>query len=422
MRPRPRHDSTIAPLRASLSAKVLVSIGTALALLGAIAGACMAEDSDRVRYYLHLRGQDTNPLTGVHDHVGLSLGANLGRYWGLELSGDVFERQVTLGGRTFGEYGMGAVVPQLRLRYPFLDDRLVPYVVGGIGVGLAEFNDRKAPAFTIPVKGGTSVFPVGTIGTGIEYYFADNLALGVEFKYLVGPEQTLTVDGVRQPQRVNSLLTTLGLRMLVPELRPPPPAEARDPVLTRLYVALRYGATTSINSAYSGIEVEPEPAAFFGAGTQFFGAGIGLNFGRYLGAEFWAEGYEARLTLKGVGSVKEVGVGHFIPYFRLRYPLWDGRLVPAVFGGIGLSSVKTNDTKAHGADIDVETSQFGLATGVGAGIEYFIASNVAMGVDVRYLTVRGHTIQINDGPKLDGHFDTVAVTFTIRTFLWTFGH
>src|SRR5918995_6895575 len=114
--------------------RVLVTCFTVLVLGAATAVPGWAEDSDRIRY-LQLRGQDTNPWTGVHDHWGLSLGANLGRYWGLELSADTFERRIQRSGDTLAEFGVVALAPQLRLRYPLLDDRLVPYVVGGAGGG-----------------------------------------------------------------------------------------------------------------------------------------------------------------------------------------------------------------------------------------------------------------------------------------------
>lgn len=401
--------------------RALSRVGGALALVAATASACAAADSDRVRFYLQLRGQDTNPVTEVHDHWGFSLGANLGRYWGLELSGDAFERAVEFGGRTVGEYGVGAFVPQLRLRYPFFDDRLVPYVVAGVGVGMSEFNDRKQPAFGVSVGNASSVFPVGTVGAGIEYYFADNLALGMELKYLMAGDQTLTIGGTRHTQEVQSLFTTVGLRMLVPELDPQLLAETRAVVPTRLYVGLRYGGTFLTNSTpFSGVEVHPEPAAFFSRATQFYGAAVGLNFGRHLGAELTADGYEAVLAVPGVGSVADVSVAHFIPYVRLRYPLWDGRVSPYVLGGVGLSSVRTNDTKPAGAAVEVKISQFGLAAGAGAGLEYFVASNLALGAETRYLTARGHSARINNGPEHDGHFDAVAVVLTLRVFLAAF--
>ena len=152
----------------------------ALVLASALPG--HAEDSARVRYYLHLRAEDTNPATGVHDHWGVSLGVNLGRYWGLELAADSFERRVEGLGRTLGEIGIGAFVPQLRLRYPLLGDRLVPYVIGGVGLGVTEFNDRKPrtpPDTMVSIKGTDTTLLVGTLGGGIEYYFADNMAVGV---------------------------------------------------------------------------------------------------------------------------------------------------------------------------------------------------------------------------------------------------
>jgi opacity protein-like surface antigen len=403
------------------SLRSLVVLGGALAFVTLSSLESVAEDSDRLRYYLHLRGQDTNPWTGVHDHWGLSLGANLGRYWGVELSVDTYERFVEFGGRTVGEYGVGAIVPQLRLRYPLFDDRLVPYVVAGVGVGLAQFNDRKPPAYGIPIKDTESVFPVATLGGGLEYYFADNLALGAEVKYVAASEQTLDINRTRREQAVDGILTTLGLRLLFPELHPPTPPEPGDAVPLRLYVGLRYGGGFTETDAFSGGEVRPEPAAWFSAITQFFGGAVGLNIGRYLGVEMAAEGYEARLHIAGVGNTSELGVGFFIPHARFRYPITGGRLVPYALGGVGLSTVKTNDTKSPGKIVDVDVAGYGMGAALGAGVEYFVTSNIATGLEARYLTARGHTARVNGGPERDAHYDVVAVTLTLRVFLATFG-
>jgi opacity protein-like surface antigen len=70
--------------------------------------------------------------------------------------------------------------------------------------------------------------------------------------------------------------------------------------------------------------------------------------------------------------------------------------------------------------VDVQVSKYGLAAGIGAGIEYFVASNLAVGVEARYLTARGHTARINNGPERDGHFDAVAVNLSLRVFLAAF--
>lgn len=393
-----------------------------LALGVATAAPSWAGDGARLRYYLHLRGQDTNPLTGVHDHWGLSLGANLGRHWGLELSADTLERRVKQAGRTLGEYAVAALVPQVRLRYPLLDDRLVPYVVGGVGVAFTDFNDRKPRMPPISIKGTEQSLLVGTVGAGLEYYFADNLAVGVEAKYLVAGDTTLRLDGARHSQQVESLFTTLGLRLLVPEHRPHPPVAPGEPAPRRLYFGIRLGAAiASDTSAFSNVEIRPEPPAYFGSCNQFFGVALGMDFGRYLGVELAADGYEVVLAAPTGGSLAEIAVLHAIPQIRLRYPLLDGRLVPYAIGGVGLGYAERNDRKGAGIGLDIETSTIGIAAAVGAGAEYFVASNIAVGLEARYLTNRGHTVQINGGREAAGHYDAVTVALTLRVVLAQFG-
>ena len=378
-----------------------------------------AEDSDRVRFYLGLRGQDTNPAAGVHDAWGLSLGANLGKYWGLELSADTFERHVESGGRTLGEYGVLALVPQLRLRYPLLGDRLVPYVIGGVGLGLSSFNDRKPPGFGVSIQDKESSFLVGTVGAGLEYFIADNIAVGVEVKYVLAGDQTLRINGARHDQEVQSPLFMAGLRMFLPELRPPAARPGEPPPL-RLYLGARFGAAiTTDRSGFETLRIEPEPPAYFSGANQLFGAMLGLNFGRHWGVELAAEGYEVRLADSTLGSLKEVAVTSIIPHLRWRYPLLDGRLVPFLFGGVGLGYVELNDAKPPSRIREPEGTSFGVAVAGGTGVEYFMASNISVGLDARYHTSRGHTFQI-DGQERDAHAAAVLVAFAIRAYLWDF--
>lgn len=400
--------------------KALPSLCGVLAVLMTSAGTCRAQDSARPRYYLHLRGQDTNPITEVHDHWGLSLGANLGRLWGAELSVDTLERHVQKQGNTLGEYGVVALVPQVRLRYPFLDNRLVPYVVGGVGVAFTEFNDRKPRTPRVAIDGASTSLPVGTVGAGIEYYFADNLAAGVELKYLIAGDQTFRIDGERHSQQVASTFLTLGLRLLVPELRPPP-AQPLDPAPARLYLGLRAGgAISTATHAFSNAVVRPEPPAYFSTANQFFGAALGADFGRYLGVELAADGYEVVLATAELGSLTEVAVMHLIPQVRVRYSVLDGRVVPYAIGGVGVGYIERNDRKPAGIGVDIETSRWGVAAALGAGVEYFVASNIAVGLEARYLTNRGHTVRI--GTREDtGHYDAVAFALTLRVFLVRFG-
>jgi opacity protein-like surface antigen len=311
------------------------------------------------------------------------------------------------------------------VRYPVLDDRLVPYVVAGVGVAFTDFNDRKPrtpPDQWVAIDGTTTSLPVATLGAGIEYYFADNLAVGVEVKYLFAEDQTVRLDGARHSQSVASLFTTLGLRLLVPEHRPQPPLIAGEPAPARLYLGVRAGGAISTDTeAFSNVEIRPEPPAYFSTANQVFGAALGLDLGRHLGVELAFDAYEVVLATPDRVSIAEVALVHVIPQLRLRYPMLGGRLVPYAIGGVGVGHVELNDRKPPGDILDIETSSFGFAAAVGAGVEYFVASNIAVGLESRYLTNRGHTVRIGEGPEASGHFDAVTVALTLRVFLARFG-
>jgi opacity protein-like surface antigen len=398
---------------------VRLALGGLLVLLAALAAPAAAQDSDRPRFYLGLRGMGTNPATGVHDPWGLSLGASLGRYWGVELSADAFERFPRIEGRTIGEYGILALVPQLRLRYPLLDGRLTPYVLGGIGIGFTDLNDVKPPAFTARIEHESSML-LGSVGTGIEYFIADNIALGVELKYIVAEEQTLVFNGARHTLDLDSLLTSFSMRVFFPELRPAPLAEQRPQAPHRLYFVARLGGAVSVDDTLGGLRVKHEPPAYFETANQFFGLGLGLDFARHFSVELAVEGYEVRLAVPGLGSIGEYSVAALLPQARLRYPLLDGRVVPYLIGGVGLSQGEFNDTKPRGRFVDIDGSNtYGVAAALGGGIEYFVASNVAVGVETRYLMSRGHSIRV-DGRRHAGNLDSVAVMLALRVMLADF--
>jgi len=123
-----------------------------------------------------------------------------------------------------------------------------------------------------------SLTPVGTLGAGVEYFLDDNISIGVEFKYLFAGEQTLTVGGVGQKINASTPLTSIGVRLYYPELRPAPMADAREPTPTRLYLGLRIGvALPTDTDLTSEIEARPVPVAWGDALAQYFGIGLGLR-------------------------------------------------------------------------------------------------------------------------------------------------
>jgi opacity protein-like surface antigen len=398
---------------------------TALCAVGMLAAwavpTAVAQDSDVPRGYLHLKFRDTNNFTGVHDYFGFGIGANLNRYVGVELSGDRFEVFPSIPGLgSIGEYGVFALMPQLRLRYPIVRDRIVPYVLGGAGIALTDFNDRKQAAFGVAVRDESST-PVATLGAGIDFFVADNIAFNAEFKYLFAKEQTLRVGGVAHDQDISSPLTSVGLRLFLPELRPPPPADPLAAPPLRLYLNARLGvALPTATDVGSGIELKPVPAAIGGELAQYFSVAFGLDIARYLGAEFGAEGYEVTLAVQGVGTVREYAFYGFIPRLRLRYPLGGGRWVPYALAGVGVGHAESNDRKPHGEPFNVSATTTSVAGTAGIGLDYFVASNIAVGVESKYLYSPGHRIRIDPTHTTDATLQAFVVSFGVRIYLWDF--
>jgi opacity protein-like surface antigen len=381
-----------------------------------------AEDSDVFRWYLQGKFRDTDNNTGVHDYYGFGLGANFNRYLGFELSGDHFEifpRVRGLG--TVGEYGVFALMPQVRVRFPLWRDRLVPYVIGGGGIALTDFNDRKQPAFGLQVKDESNTW-AATLGAGVEYFVADNIAMGVEFKYLFAGDQTLKVGTATTTVNASNPLVSFNLRLFYPELHPPAPVEAREPAPARFYLGFRIGGAIPTTSDLApGIENRPLPSAIGGVLDEYYGLAFGLDFGKYLGAELAVEGYEIVMGLKGLGSIGEYAIYTFVPQLRVRYPLAGGRLVPYAVGGVGVGHVEFNDRKPHGENMAIDANDNGIAATAGVGLEYFITGNIAAGVETKYSYTGGHTITINGHPET-ATAQAVLASIGLRVYFWDFGH
>jgi opacity protein-like surface antigen len=205
----------------------LITALTLLALL-ILAEPVRAQDTDDLRGYLGFRlgltaAADTDIGGGLgatpnEQVLGVLVGVNLGRHLGVELAGDGWERNMRLGGHTIGEFAIYTVMPYLRARYPLFDGRITPYALAGLGVGYTEFNDRKRPGFDVDV-GGTDWGVVGAIGVGIEYFVANNIAVGAETKYIISRDQGVRFNGGRQSLDLDTLLVTAGIRILFPEMR-----------------------------------------------------------------------------------------------------------------------------------------------------------------------------------------------------------
>jgi opacity protein-like surface antigen len=205
---------------------MLATLITVVLALLTLPSSAQAEDTGDLRGYLGVRlgisASDTDlggglGATANEQVLGIAVGVNLNRYLGVEVAGDGWERNMRFGGRTIGEFAMYTGVLAIRARYPaVLDGRLSPYALAGLGVGYTEFNDRKRPGFGLDI-GGSSLGVVGALGLGVDYFVANNIAIGIETKYIISRDQDIRLNGVRQSLDLDALLATGGIRLLFPE-------------------------------------------------------------------------------------------------------------------------------------------------------------------------------------------------------------
>jgi opacity protein-like surface antigen len=158
---------------------------------------------------------ETTAYLGTFDKVfGFGLGANFGRYLCAEVVAQGYEMLLKLeGAGEIGEYATYAVVPQARFRWPFLEGRVVPYAVGGVGVAFGEFNDRKPAGEGLSIS-GDQMGVAATIGGGVEYFLMHNIALNFETTYRFSRLQTFQIDdGAERKGNLDSLMFSCGLRI-----------------------------------------------------------------------------------------------------------------------------------------------------------------------------------------------------------------
>ena len=281
-------------------------------------GVCAAEEPLWPRWYWAARLgtallPDTEVARGIsasrlQQATGMSFGADVGRHLGFEIAGDVFEANLKRRGRDIGEYGVFSLIPQIRLRAALPGTPMTPYLLAGAGVSLNEFNDRKKPAVGLSVR-ADDLAVVGTVGAGLEYTLADDIAIGAELRYLVSRGHEIEIAGRRRDAQLDALLATANLRLLFSGQHSVESLGAPDvDTAGRYYLALRIGGATITDRRIGGlIEATPENAAV-GDFSLLLGVGVGVDVGSHLGVELVADGHEPILKVRGVGAVGEYAV------------------------------------------------------------------------------------------------------------------
>jgi opacity protein-like surface antigen len=304
-------------------------------------------------------------------------------------------------------------MPQVRFRYPFWKDRLVPYVLAGAGGAFMQFNDQRPSARGQSIEAQQWRF-TATAGVGLEYFFADNVAFVLEGKYLWADPLEVVTNGRGASFDASSALATLGLRIFLDENTPTGLAEADSRVPSRIYGGFRFGVSWLTDNEFSSsLRLEPESSAF---GDEFNvdpGLSLGMNFGEHWGIEIAGSNTEMRLwdsTLQGVG---EYALYTVIPQVRLRYPLGGGRWVPYASAGVGVAYGEVNDQTGIG---DADGRTLSPAFAIGAGLEYFLARNVSFSGDLWWQYVWGQQIKVR-GQDLEGDLSSLQFQIGFRIYL-----
>jgi len=380
---------------------------------------CFGGDADAQRFYAHLRYSESLPFTRAHDGFGASLGYNVNRYLGAELSFDHYDLHLTLDGvGKVAELGTGIIMPTIRLRYPLLHDKLEPYLTAGAGVAFSQINDRTTRALGRPIESDDVAF-AGAVGGGLDYAWADNFQVGLAAKYLMTTTSNTTVSGTNVNSDLNTALLSFSFRLLYPALHPDQePGSGRDGAYA-VYWAVRAGGGAPVHHHVFGQIVEHESNAAIGPTfNQLYGVAFGLNLGPNLGVEVPVGGYEMALAQPGLGTIGEYAVYDLIPRVRVRCPLPNDRLEFYAAGGIGPTYAEFNDrrpiTKGLG---EIRGKGFGFGGLFGGGIEYFLMKNVSVAAEATYFMDRSHELRFGDVTH-SGNLDSVFLNLQLKVMLF----
>lgn len=379
-----------------------------------------------IRPYVHLRSGEFDTIWGVQDMWGLGVGADITRHVGVELAFDSYEKDFDPMGTKIGEQSMLSLVPQVRLRWPLANDRVVPYVIAGAGIGWYDFNDPTKNGFGVDVDAQGTKFVV-TAGIGIDLLINPQVAFNLEGKYIWMDTLDVSIDGTPATYELSDFVATFGFRAYMDAAPGLALADGMEDPPIRLYfgAAIGFGLITDGNWV-PGVQLVQEPAAIGTAGESVELL-VGANFGRHISVELPVDYFESVIELDNPGGIPVTGgVGEystyaFIPHARFRWPIKSGKIVPYLMAGFGVTYSEVNDRFDNGNDTTVNSKGFAPAFDVGAGVDYFFNRNVAIFGQVKYIYSWNNKIDIGGMGEQKGDLSWLHLQLGFRLNLVDFG-
>jgi opacity protein-like surface antigen len=373
----------------------------------------VASDTGRFYFYFqsghagildsHVAGDaDLDTPDGFNLVLGGGGGYNITDHWGVEIQGHGTEPDVR--SAQYGkikEFSNITIVGAARFRYPIGDGRLVPFVTAGVGASLNEVNDTGNPRIKLEADRYSLV---GSLALGLEYFLADDVAVGVSMHTFIYPgvdtEMIVRDEANRiildDDSEVN-LTAISGLAHL--RIFPGQSGDRGERRLffadhgpfdtdeTRVYVYLLGGDTFLFSDEFADDVTLEAPGDF----NATLGGGFGVNLSKHWGAEIQLLNSEPNINLSGIGKFAELSTFSVLPMVRFRWPFCGGRLVPFVTAGLGVAFNDVGDARedidqfgvgavrAPSAEVLDDTS---IAGTVGIGVEYFLNRHLSFGLAV----------------------------------------
>ena len=337
------------------------------------------------------------PGSNINIPIGLSLGYNLSKHFGVELQGVGTEPDVRSDG-AFGklaEYSNISVFGSLRYRYPMGDGRFVPWGLGGIGWSLNAINDATTPRVKVSGDGSTIA---GTLALGFDYFLADDVAVGASAQSFIYPSIDTEVFNKDTGEHLHGSNNLTSMALLVHiRVFPGKPRSADgtgvqreaffDTDERRYYLFGTGGDHVFFDDKYGG----GVTAKAAGSSNWTLGGGGGVNLDKHWGVELaLLSDSDLNIDDGDLGKIGEMGIFTILPTARYRWQFWGGRLVPFATAGIGVAINRPNDPRnivdvfqkgsRRTPKYDIQSTS--VAGSVGIGLEYFLNHHLSIGLGV----------------------------------------
>jgi len=370
------------------------------------------------RFYLYFRGGENlivddefvddvefDTPNGINFNLGVGIGYDIDRHWSVEIEGDGTEPDLRdqRTGRKINEFSNITLIPAVRFRWPIGDGRFVPYAVGGVGMSINDVNDSANLRLKVKAQ-STNV--VGTLGLGFDYFLAENVAVGFVTQSFIHSDISTSFRNTDDPSQNRSGSANLSSVAFLAHIRLYPGQNAAsegglkwlhadhgpfDEGQRRYYLMALAGTHQFFNDGVGGDVTMEAPG---GANWTLGGAG-GVNLTEHWGFEIALFNSDPNLNAPGLGKFGELSNFTVLPQARYRWQFLQGRLVVFGTGGVGVAWYTVNDQrdtlpKFSGNNVTtarsprVTVDDVVIAGSVGAGIEYFLNSNLSVALSLPY--------------------------------------